>query len=410
MNDDRSLLVRGIASVKAGEIDEARKYLEWALRRYPARDVEFDVYLWLAKVEPDPVLQRDHLESALAIDPLDPRARRALAVLDGKLNPGEIIDPDNLPPVIEGEGASAELFDCPSCGGRMHYSADGQSLICEYCEMTAAEGGSQEGAIPDEQDFILGLATIKGHTKKVKVRSFACEACGANFLLAPEALTLNCHHCGSKYVVSETETSTWIAPQGVIPFAITQRQAGEAALMRLLDTYRIKPKIGDPPPLGVYMPAWTFDIGGAITWRGFDRDDDGIPRPAQGCYPVAIDDLLIAASDRISDLQQAALEQFDLRSTVPYDPSYLVDWPAETYQIKLSQAALAAREKAYDSLKPAVARITRSLNASLSSAQMSIISYKLILLPIWSLHIKRPEQEIELVINGQTGMVMSEQG
>lgn len=87
-----------------------------------------------------------------------------------------------------------------------------------------------------------------------------------------------------------------------------------------------------------------------------------------------------------------------------------MDWPAETYQIKLSQAALAAREKAFDSLKPAVARITRSLNASLSSAQMSIISYKLILLPIWSLHIKRPEQEIELVINGQTGMVMSEQG
>jgi hypothetical protein len=72
LDDDRGLLVRGIAAARAGDIDEAKKYLEWALRRHPSMDVEFDVYFWLAKIETDPARKREQLESALAINPLEP--------------------------------------------------------------------------------------------------------------------------------------------------------------------------------------------------------------------------------------------------------------------------------------------------------------------------------------------------
>jgi hypothetical protein len=287
----------------------------------------------------------------------------------------------------------------------MHYSADGLSLICEYCEMTGMKDASAEEPSPNEQDFILGLATIKGHTHKVTARSFTCEACGANYILPPEALTLSCHHCGSVYVVRETETSTWIAPQGVIPFLITQKEAENAIRETLLESYKITPKTGDRPPVGVYLPIWTFDLGGMITWRSFNRDDDSIPRPSQGFYPVAIDDLAIPASDHMSELQRAELGQFDLRSAEPYDPSFLVNWPAETYQISLAEAALEARQQAFDSLKPTVAHTTGSSNSSLSSAEMRIVSYKLVLVPLWIGRYEREELRVEIIVNGQTGMV-----
>jgi DNA-directed RNA polymerase subunit RPC12/RpoP len=225
--DVRSLFVRGIAAAKAGEIDEAKKYFEWLLRRTASAEMEIDAQLWLAEFEQDPALKRDRLETILALNPLEPRARRALAILKGEITPEKIVDPENLPDVERNDRAEADRFVCPNCGGRMSYAADGRSLTCDYCEMKAAGDGRQEGVPPDEQDFILALATVKGHVHPQAARSFTCAACGAGYILAPDSLTLSCHHCGSVYVVKETEPDTWIPPQGVIPFSVTQARAEE---------------------------------------------------------------------------------------------------------------------------------------------------------------------------------------
>ncbi len=398
----RSLFVRGIAAAKAGEMAEAKKYLEWVLRRSAPSDMELDAYLWLAEIEPDTALKRGLLENALAINPLEPRARRALGILNGDITPEEIVDPDNLPEIERGERVNADRFVCPSCGGRMSFAADGRSLTCDYCEMTKSGNGS--GA-PDEQDFILALSTVKGHKQPETARSFNCDACGAGYILAADDLTLTCHHCGSVYVVKETETNTWIPPGGVIPFSVTQDQAEEAMRTRSEEGYGLTPKAGDRPPVGVYLPAWTFDLGGTITWQGYETDEDGQVRQKHGSYPVAIDDLLIPANSKLSDLQEAELNHFDLKQIVPYNPAYLADWPAETYGKTLAQAALEARERAFKSLKPTVTRIDGASASTLSSARMMVVSYKLILLPFWVGYYEREEDSFELIVNGQSGEV-----
>ena len=67
------------------------------------------------------------LESILANDPTEARARRKLAILDGKLKPDEIVDPDHLaqPPPDTQEANDPKRFICPKCGGRMTYTPDG---------------------------------------------------------------------------------------------------------------------------------------------------------------------------------------------------------------------------------------------------------------------------------------------
>ena len=103
----RDLLIRGLAAMRAGDHLEARRYLEWLLRLDPDEQQRIEAWLALAEMSTDPVEKRNYLEDVLARDTGEARARRALAILDGKLKVEDIVDPDQvLQPVVEVEQAT----------------------------------------------------------------------------------------------------------------------------------------------------------------------------------------------------------------------------------------------------------------------------------------------------------------
>ncbi|NIP28027.1 MAG: hypothetical protein GWO38_30505, partial [Phycisphaerae bacterium] len=89
--------------------------------------------------------------------------------------------------------AKAEQMQCPRCGGRLNYKPEIQALQCDFCHYRegseTAVGGNQD-ALNDEQDFIVALATAKGHRQPVQMRTMQCKSCAVEFILAPEALSL----------------------------------------------------------------------------------------------------------------------------------------------------------------------------------------------------------------------------
>src|SRR3990172_3192364 len=117
----RDLLVRGIAAAKGGSKQEARFYLEWLLRRDAPGEMQVDAWWWLSQAADDPAEVRRCIEEVLARDPAHPQARRAQAVLDGRLKPGSVVDADHLPtPLPLPENVTAgERFACSRCGGRL---------------------------------------------------------------------------------------------------------------------------------------------------------------------------------------------------------------------------------------------------------------------------------------------------
>src|SRR5215216_2042344 len=122
--------------------------------------------------------------------------RRSLALLDGRLKADEIINPDKLSSAPEGiRSANAERFMCPNCGGWMSFAPDGQSLLCEYCSrnqtFTAQPGTAQE------KDFIVAMATARGHGKPLNEQVFLCQGCGSQFILPPNQISSTCTYCGS---------------------------------------------------------------------------------------------------------------------------------------------------------------------------------------------------------------------
>jgi len=152
-NYAESLLRSGIIEAKAGQKETARRYLERAVSASGDYDVLSESWFWLSKVIDDPTEKRAALENCLSFDLRHARARRDLAVLDGKLDEKEIINPDALPvPSTDPAQASADRFMCPQCGAKMVFAPDGSGLICEHCTRNQSLGSGGEA---EEQDFLI---------------------------------------------------------------------------------------------------------------------------------------------------------------------------------------------------------------------------------------------------------------
>jgi hypothetical protein len=408
-----SLLRTGVLEVKSGGRGAARRYLESAIANTNDPDILSEAWYWLSFLADDPAEQRAALESCLSYDFQHARARRELAVLDGKLDPSEIVNPDALAPAPQGEQlADADRFVCPKCGGRMAFTPDGVALACEFCSRSQ-ELASKEQA--EEQDFLLAMATARGHRKPVAVQVFHCQGCGAEFTLPPGVLSAVCAWCNSPHVVSLAAERELIPPDGILPHAFDRAQATRL-LVDWVAQNGIAPQAKVEPPRGVYLPIWTFDIGGGIEYSGdrYEQDDD-LGRKAQRAvhvqdeYPVYINDLPVPASRKLAAPLARLLRTFDLRAARPYDPRYLAGWAAEVYDIPMSDASLEARSQAFERLKRNLpGEIAALFNLKTSSASLAIESFKLVLLPAWMTSIPTADETLFVLINGQNGVAQSD--
>jgi len=411
-DDARDILVRGIAAVKAKELDEARHYLEWALNLEPDPDQAEEAWYWLSEISTDPVEKRRWLDNLLANNPGDARARRSLAILNGQLNRAEIIDPDRITQHTAGapQAADAQRFICPKCGGRMTFTPDGLSLTCEYC--TAHEHVSADKNPSGDQDFLIAMATAKGHQSPIQAHLLVCQGCGANFILPPQNLTMNCPYCGSAYVLAPAPSQVernLIEPGAVIPLAVSEEQAKQA-LAGWLKSMHSLTAVHVSKGVGIYLPFWDFNIGGQISWR-YQIEVQRLLVDQSDADVLYLSDILAPATKRLSQACLAVMQSYNLKALIDYDPRYLSNWPAETYQIEVGDASLDARQAALTFKKKQVQQKipANSRNLVMDSSNMLIDSFKLVLLPVWLVNITRPDgRKYNVVINGQNARVFGE--
>jgi ribosomal protein L37AE/L43A len=404
-----SLLRSGIIEAKAGQNGTASRYLERAINISSDHVLLAEAWFWMSTICDDRVEKRTRLENCLSHDMRHSRARRALAVLDGKLKTEDIINPDTLSPdVQEGSQTLADRFMCPHCGARMVFAPDGGTLVCDHCSNQQSLASRVEA---EEQDFLIAMATARGHRQPVAVQIFHCQGCDAEFILPPAEISASCAYCQSPHVVSLEQARELIQPEGMIPHSMDWKQAS-----RLLDgwvaTNQITLHESLPTPRGVYLPIWTFDIGGEIEYSGYSAEADSDFRKTiqdsfmkSDAYPIHIDDLPVPASRNMARRLTGLLPTFDLGDTLSYDPRYLANWAAEVYSVPLAEASLDARSQAYSRTKRSLPVEIASLhNLKTSSARLTIESFKLVLLPVWMAEIPFDSGPELVLINGQNGI------
>jgi len=384
-------------------------------------DQKATAWLWLSQVEDDPQKKRDCLENVLAADPANGSARRGLAILDGRLKAEDVIDPNQpiapATPTVAPSPASVRRYACPKCGGRMSFNATKRSLTCEYCGNHLFEYQAlQQGALISEQDFSATLPTAKAYRWELPTeRVVKCEACGATFALPPLQVSGACPFCGSNHVVIAT-TGELIQPEAVLPF-----QFSAEAAIKFIHTWIVHQKhrpddlderAAIAKPRGVYLPVWTFDLGGTMNWHALIGEQHGrqtVWVPRDEVYLVYHDDLLVPATHSVSQDLLNEVMNYDTKALAPYSTDLLADYAAEIYQIPLADASLVARQRA---LRIGQAYVLDTALAGenykdffMNTGGMIIESYKLVLLPVWITIYGYKTENFAVAVNGQSGAV-----
>jgi predicted RNA-binding Zn-ribbon protein involved in translation (DUF1610 family) len=413
------LLVYGVAAAKSREKDEARFYLEWALRTDADVDQEAEAWYWLSTVADDPNEKHNYLENVLAAYPNHPEARRDMAILEGRLKLGDIRDSLEedapLAPLPTLDPGDVQRFPCPNCGGKMAFDAMRAGLYCQFCGHAVTPG--KQPAVGN-QDWIAAIYTQKGHKWELpSQRTLSCQGCGATVTLLPSHVSTECPFCGLPLVVASQESLDIIQPVGVVPFVFDATVA-LAHARRFLEDQRFRPSDLEQdaalhPARPVYLPFWTFDISGTVVAKGFYpetqfRHVEMVP--TEHLLGSVYEEVLVPGTKSLPDDLLSDL-RYDTSALVPYSANLLADWPAEIYSVSLSDAAVVAHARVHQrsdfGVHPGLLNeLSESLmDMHVDMTNMAILAYKLVLLPVWVTAFTYNARQYSLIVNGQDGKV-----
>lgn len=315
---------------------------------------------------------------------------------------------------------------CPDCGGVMDFDPKSGGLKCPYCEHEEMIPVSEEVPLKAEElDFYAAESTANCNWGADK-KTVLCKACGAESIYDSLQISAVCPFCGSNQVM-EAQTQDTMAPGGVVPFKISDKEASSLFKTWIKKKWfcpKMAKESAKPKSFhGVYLPYWTFDADTTTNYSGrYGRnrtvsDGDGKSHVVtdwhntSGTYKEKIDDEIVLASKNHDEGILSGLEPFDTENNKSYKPEYVAGFVAERYSVGLKEAWELAKKKIFGRLKDAISHVIRmEKNADLvADLRMNTvyqnITYKYLLLPIWISNYKYKDKVYHFMVNGQTGRV-----
>jgi DNA-directed RNA polymerase subunit RPC12/RpoP len=329
-------------------------------------------------------------------------------------------------------------FRCPGCGADLQFAPEGGCLTCPYCgrqEQIAPAAGSVEER--SYEDYLHMHADRMGALAQGALE-VACQTCGATVTFTPPMVAGECDFCGSSIVAQPRDADPVVAPEGVLPFRVTQGQATDSIRSWLGSLWfapnALKRMAQQEGVGGVYIPFWTYDAYTLSEYEGqrgehyyttetyTETDSQGRTEtktrqvqhtrwwPASGTVERWFDDILVPATKSLPPARLAALEPWDMRELTPYDPAYLSGYKAQRYQVDLAEGFELAKRAAAPIIEQDARRDIGGDEQRVTrvSTAYSAITFKHLLLPIYVGAYRFNEKVYQLVVNGRTGEVQGE--
>lgn len=332
------------------------------------------------------------------------------------------------------EGNEEHRFPCDQCGSDMRFAPQEGKLICDHCGNERDMEMNQDAPALRELDYatFLSVDTLPD-SEMEEIRVSSCPNCGAQVEFNEADHATECPFCATP-VVTDTGTHRHIKPRGVLPFQLDERTAHNAMtewLGRLwfapngLKEYSRKGRKLD----GIYVPYWTYDADtrssyhgqrGTIYYVTRTVTRNGKPQTVReqkirwtnvrGRVQRFFDDVLVLGSRSLPKKYTDGLAPWNLSVLEPYTPHFLAGFRAEGYTVQLEEGFHEAQE-IMD------AQIRRDIKFDIGGDQQRIthvdtdvsnVTFKHILLPVWMAAYKYRDKSYRFVINGQTGRVQGE--
>lgn len=307
---------------------------------------------------------------------------------------------------------SVIAYKCPNCGGNMAFDSESGMLSCASC-----------GRKDDIEGFsgTLKHAVFDGN----EAQQYQCKSCGAVLMTEAETVATSCSFCGSNVVLGD-RLSGELAPDRVIPFAVSKKEA-QQAFKKWCRNGLLTPAgfmTGDriKSITGMYVPFWLFDLHHDIevhasgtkvrsytsgdylytetqhydVYRGIDLQYKKIP---------------VDASEKMNDVLMDKLEPFPYDQLKEFKAPYLTGYVAEKYNYDDDQSYPRARAKVDDYIESYI-RSSMSGYASVSytkkQVKTTILRADYALLPVWVVNYDYKNVRYTFAMNGQTGKVVGQ--
>ncbi len=325
-------------------------------------------------------------------------------------------------------------FPCDTCGSDLRFDPGAHQLTCDHCgnvqPITATAPWT--GAI-QELDFKRAVDEQLSEEEIEETRVTTCPNCGAQTEFDADIHAAECPFCATP-VVTDTGTHRHIKPRGLLPFDLDEGTARSALTDWLgslwfapngLTEYARKGRRMN----GIYVPYWTFDADTKSQYRGqrgthyYETKTvmrDGKRRQVRvrktrwrnvsGRVARFFDDVLVLASRSLPKKYTDGLEPWDLSALEPYKPEYLAGFRAEGYQVELTDGFSEARGYMDRMIRRDVKYDIGGDDQRISDVQTQIsdVTFKHILLPVWLAAYKYRGRTYRFVVNGRTGRVQGE--
>ncbi len=325
-------------------------------------------------------------------------------------------------------------FPCDTCGSDLRFDPGAHQLTCDHCgnvqPITATAPWT--GAI-QELDFRRAVDEQLSEEEIEETRVTTCPNCGAQTEFDADIHAAECPFCATP-VVTDTGTHRHIKPRGLLPFDLDEGTARSALTDWLgslwfapngLTEYARKGRRMN----GIYVPYWTFDADTKSRYSGqrgthyYETKTvmrDGKRRQVRvrktrwrnvsGRVARFFDDVLVLASRSLPKKYTDGLEPWDLSALEPYKPEYLAGFRAEGYQVELTDGFSEARDYMDRMIRRDVKYDIGGDDQRISDVQTQIsdVTFKHILLPVWLAAYKYRGRTYRFVVNGRTGRVQGE--
>ena len=330
------------------------------------------------------------------------------------------------------DGTEEHRFPCDQCGSDFRYDPAAGKLVCDHCGNERDYDGAD---LPElrEMDYEAALRAGLDAAEYEETRVTACPSCGAQVEFSADIHATECPFCATP-VVTDTGTHRHIKPKGVLPFQIDERAAQKAMadwLGRLwfapngLQEYARKGRKLD----GIYVPYWTYDAQTRSTYRGQRGTVYYVNRTVtrngktetvreqkirwtnvSGRVSRFFDDVLVLASRSLPKKYTDRLAPWNLTMLESYAPEYLAGFRAEGYGIDVEEGFGEARQIMDDQIRRDIRADIGGDRQRISSVSTDVsdITFKHVLLPVWMAAYKYKGKSYRFVVNGQTGRVQGE--
>ena len=300
---------------------------------------------------------------------------------------------------------------CPSCGGTMIFQPGFNNLLCQSCghKETIPELVSK---IPvNELDFLTAQNTAS-HDWGMEAKVVTCKQCGAETIQNKLQLSGLCPFCGSTTVEAVDPAQDIMAPNGIIPFKITEKRALYIFKDWIKDRFLAPELLAQDAQLnkfyGIYVPLFTFDV---LTVNRFTGHITENSRTLFKCgkFQHQIDDFPVVASKQLASdkLLLNVINDYRTSEAKPYTPDVLAGFPCEHYSIGLTEAwnSLGSELNFYMKNQVHKQNETKFLKDVDMATDYFDLKYKYLIVPVWINSFFYDNKLYTIVINGQTGKI-----